>query len=175
MATSESCEECGFEWGAVSPSEITERLNAATDSLVRVMETAGAPGLVRPSPERWSVLEYAAHLRDVLLSIRERIITAAIIDEPTGTPIYRDDRVALGLYEGDYPGVVANELSMSSQLFVRTFQSLTPRFERREFFYSPTHPDKVTILWAGAQALHECEHHLNDVTENMALLPPSSD
>ncbi len=170
MATGESCEECGFEWDALSASEITERLNAATVSFVLVMETAGPPGLVRPSPDRWSVLEYAAHLRDVLLSIRERIITAAIIDQPTGTPIYRDDRVALGLYEGESLGVVADELATSSRLFVKNFQSLAPRFERREFFYSPAHPDKVTILWAGAQALHECEHHLNDVRENLALL-----
>lgn len=174
MASGELCELCGFEWDAVSAGEIPGRLSAAADAFVRVVETAGPPGLVRPSPERWTVLEYAAHLRDVLLSIRERIITAAIIDEPTGTPIYRDERVALRLYEGDTSEVVASELATSSRLFVRTFQSLAPRFERREFFYSPAHPRKVTILWAGAQALHECEHHLRDIEQNLAQLSTST-
>jgi hypothetical protein len=78
--------------------------------------------------------------------------------------------VALGFYALDSASDVIKELTVSSQLFVRTIRSLPPTYEQREFFFSPVTPRKVTILWAGAQALHECEHHLLDVRENLSLL-----
>jgi hypothetical protein len=170
VASGESCEQCGFEWDGVSANEISERLGTSTDAFVETIKEAGSRSCVRPSLERWSILEYGAHLRDVLISIRERIITASIIDEPTGTPIHRNERVALGFYALDSASDVIKELTVSSQLFVRTIRSLPPTYEQREFFFSPVTPRKVTILWAGAQALHECEHHLLDVRENLSLL-----
>jgi DinB superfamily len=172
VAPSETCEQCGFRWSAVSANEIPDRLTFATESFVDVINEAGPHGKVRPSPERWSILEYGAHLRDVFISIRERIITASIEDEPTGAPIHRDERVSLGFYKLDSPSDVAGELRATSELFVRTFRALPPDFERRLFTYSPLTPTTVTILWAGAQAVHECEHHLSDVRENLARVAP---
>jgi hypothetical protein len=170
MADDETCEQCGFQWSAVSAEEIPDRLRFATGSFVGVIKAAGASANVRPSLERWSILEYGAHLRDVLISIRERIITASIEDEPTGAPIHRDDRVSLGFYKLDSSADVAKELAAASELFIRTFESLPADYERRRFTYSPVTPRKVTILWAGAQAVHEGEHHLSDVRENLARL-----
>jgi hypothetical protein len=57
-----------------------------------------------------------------------------------------------------------------SGLFVRTFEALPPDFGRRQLTYSPLTANKVTILWAAAQAVHECEHHLSDVRENLMHL-----
>lgn len=169
MTSAVTCPVCGFEWGAIAASDIPLRVKSATDAFDDVIESAGVKASERPNPERWSVLEYGAHLRDVLISIRERVITASIEDEPTGSPLHRDERVDLGFYRRDTPSDIRDELSAVSRLFVRTFQSLPPGFETREFVYSPVTPAKVTILWAGAQALHECEHHLGDVRENLAL------
>ena len=109
-------------------------------------------------------------MRDVLLAIRDRIILASIVDEPTGTPIYRDQRVSIGLYRLDEPSVIANELAVVSELFVRTLRSLPPGYEQRPLIYSVITQEKVANLWAGAQAVHESEHHLSDVRENLALL-----
>ena len=172
MATDDSCETCGFQWDAVSAPEIPRRIKTATDSFVDVLLKAGPSADKRSAPERWSILEYGSHVRDVLISIRERIITASILDEPTGAAIHRDERVALGFSRLDAPAEVAGELSAISNLFVRTFASLPTGFESREFYFSPVTPAKVTILWAGAQALHECEHHLADVEENFERLSP---
>lgn len=146
------------------------RLSAAADSFIDVILKAGAKVDVRPSPQRWSILEYGAHLRDVLLSIRDRIITASVLDEPTGSAIHREERVDLGFYSLDTPAEVASELAVAARLFVKTFASLPEGYESRQFFYSPVTPAKVTILWAGAQAVHESEHHLSDVKENLTLL-----
>jgi hypothetical protein len=116
------------------------------------------------------VLEYSAHMRDVFMSIRERIVRASIETDSVGSPIYREERVDLGFYRLDEPDEVAKELLAMSRLFVRTFEALPAGFENRLFAYSTISPQKVTILWAGAQALHECEHHLGDVRENVRLL-----
>jgi hypothetical protein len=166
----DACEQCGFRWSAVTAGEVPGRLRFATDAFVDVIELAGARANVRPSLERWSILEYGAHLRDVFISIRERVITASIEDEPTGAPIHRDERVSLGFYRLDTAADVASELRAASTLFIRTFASLPADYTRRQFTYSPVTPRKVTILWAGAQAVHEAEHHVGDVRENLARL-----
>lgn len=170
MNSNEACPVCGFQWSSLSRDQVPTRLKAATDSFAGVVVASRARVGVRPTPERWSILEYGAHLRDVLLSIRDRIIAASIIDEPIGSPIYRDERVDLGFYSLDTADDVANELAVASRLFTKTFASLPDGYERREFFYSPITPTKVTILWAGAQAVHESEHHLSDVQENVRLV-----
>ncbi len=164
------CEECGFEWAGVAATEVPERVDAAVEAFVRVVDDAGPSVARRPSPDRWSILEYAGHLRDVLLVQRERIITASILDTPTGAAMYRDDRVNLGFYRLDTPGEVTAELAVAAGLFVKAFSSLPDGYERRELVYSALTPERVTILWVGAQAIHECEHHLGDVGENAALL-----
>jgi hypothetical protein len=170
MTSAESCEVCGFRWSALSPAAIPSRLRIATDSFVDVIFSADDKADQRPSAQRWSILEYGSHLRDVLISVRERILTACIEDQPTGAAIHREERVELGFYKPDTPAEVASELECVSHLFAKTFQSLPPGYETREFTWSPVTPNKVTVLWAGAQALHEAEHHLADVEENLAQL-----
>jgi hypothetical protein len=170
MAAEEICEQCNFQWGAVSSGEIPDRVLLATNAFVTVLAKAATSVSIRPTPERWSILEYGGHLRDVLISIRERVILASIQEEPTGVAMFRDERVSLGLYRLDTAADVANELTVLSHLFAKTFQSLPANYEQRLLTYSMVTPRKVTILWAGAQAVHECEHHLGDVQENLTLL-----
>lgn len=170
MATSDTCPVCGFVWDAITSEDIPTRTAIATNAFVDIINSSGEHVRMRPSSERWSILEYGAHLRDVFLSIRERILKASIENEPVGQPIYRDERVNLGFYKLDKPDEIARELAASSELFVRTFLALPDGYEGRFFSYSPVTPQKVTILWAAAQALHENEHHLDDVRENVRLL-----
>jgi len=119
MAASESCEVCGFHWNSISSSEIPVRTTAATEQFVDVVRTSTVPVGTRPSPDRWSILEYGAHMRDVFISIRERIIRASIEDEHVGGQLYRNERVNLGLYALDQPDDVATELHAMSRLFIR--------------------------------------------------------
>jgi hypothetical protein len=170
MVSSDSCEGCGFSWNSVTASSIPARISETTAQFVHVVRTSEKVVSVRPSSDRWSILEYGAHTRDVLISIRERIIRASIEDQTVGVPIHRDERVNLGFYKFDDSDDVIQELLAMSRLFVRTFEALPPDFERRLFTFSTVANQKVTILWAGAQALHECEHHLGDVQENARLL-----
>jgi hypothetical protein len=170
MASTASCEVCGFRWSLISAAEIPARTTDATVQFAEIVLLVPAIVGARPAPDRWSILEYGAHMRDVFMSIRERIVRACIEENSVGSPIYRDERVNLGFYRLDEPQEVAEELLAMSRLFVRTFEALPSGFEQRIFTYSPLTDQKVTVLWAGAQALHECEHHLGDVRENLRML-----
>ena len=151
-------------------TEVATRLSSLAEAWVGVLELEDARLDERPSPSRWSVLEYAAHVRDVLLSVRERIMTAAILDDFTGVALHRDERVALGFYRLDSREELGDELLMTSRLFARTWTSLPAGYAERMFVFSPLNPSRVSIAWAGAQALHECVHHFADAQENVRLL-----
>jgi hypothetical protein len=166
----ESCEVCGFLWDSVSADQIPARLHAAAASFNAVLAKAGPLAEIRPESDRWSALEYASHLRDVMISIRERIIAAAILDDPTGTPIYREERVSLGLYADDRAADVAIELEVLANLLAKTVAALPSGSLERTLIYSSLSPDRVTIRWAATQAIHEAEHHRADVEENLELL-----
>ena len=166
----ETCAHCGFSWDPLSRSEFSARMGEAVESFVNVIAKADDDVGTRPSLTRWSVHEYGGHLRDVVLSIRERVVLASILDVPVGTPIYRDERVELGFYTQDAASDVAVELQVATYLFLKTIATLPPKFEDRRLVYSNRVPTEITISGAMLNALHECEHHLGDATENLSLL-----
>lgn len=171
MATnSDSCPDCNFVWDGVSRSDAIGGINDSIEAFIGVLEDAGEVALLRPESNRWSIVEYASHVRDVLISLRERTIVASILDEPTGTPLFRDDRVDLGFYSLDSLDDVADELAIAAGLFSKTIATLPEGFETRTLKFSPVTPLSVTIGWLAAQAFHEASHHLGDVRENLRLL-----
>ncbi len=167
-----SCPGCGFIWDDVAVRDVPGRLERATSAFVDVLATAGELAPIRPELDRWSIVEYAAHLRDVHLTLRERVILATILDDAVGTPIFRDERVNAGFYASDTANTVAHELQVTSQLLLRAVATLSPEQLAREFTYSPASPMRVTVLWAAAQGVHESEHHLADARDNLARLAP---
>ena len=147
MVSSDSCEGCGSA-GVQSPHQKylparVRRLSSSSLSYSRQHHSVHT----RPAPDRWSILQYGGHMRDVFMSIRERIVRASIEDDSVGSPIYRDERVDLGFYKFDEPEDVAIELGAMSRLFVKTFEALPPDYEERLFTYSPISNARVTILW----------------------------
>lgn len=165
-----TCVVCGFARETVGPADVAPRVAAAVHEFIGLLGRDAALLAARPEPSRWSVLEYGAHLRDVLLSLRERTLTAAIEDDPTGVAIHRDERVALGVYRLDNPETVAADLRSASGLLVRATLALPASFLARPLRYSPATPLDVTIEWLGTQAVHESEHHLLDARDNLARL-----
>ena len=170
MSAPTTCEVCGFNWDGALRDDISPRLIAATEAFVALMTAAGEHVAIRPSPARWSILEYGGHLRDVLISIRERILLAAIVDAPTGVAMNREERISRGYYRFDTSGEVVTELNTLTRLFLRTVASMGADDFERTLTYSGATPHQVTIGWAAAQAVHEAEHHLRDVQENLSSL-----
>ena len=55
----------------------------------------------RPAPDVWSALAYTCHVRDLQFTQRERLYVILVEDDPSFTPTYRDERVALAGYEDE--------------------------------------------------------------------------
>jgi hypothetical protein len=163
----EQCEECGFAWDTVSREEIGRRVDAGTATIAGLL--AGDPDRagVRPSPRRWSAIEYAAHVRDVLITLRDRLVIGLVEDVPSFKPMYRDERVDLGLYRSDTVEAVAVELRAAAAMFIRLFDAIDPQQLTRSVHYGYPDPAERSLLWIGQQAVHEVEHHSSDVAEDL--------
>ena len=166
----ESCEGCGFVWDDVPDADVTPRLLAGTELLGRLLRNTPDVASARPTPDRWSMLEYGAHVRDVLLVLRDRFVVGVVADSPEFTPMYRDERVDLGMYRDEDPAAVATELEVAAALLARMLQALTPEQLELTCQYGYPGPSTRTLRWMAAQAVHEVEHHLGDVEENLKLV-----
>jgi len=161
--------DCGFGDDSVSIDDIPARARAGADAIAAALR--GGPAVARrPSPDRWSALEYAAHVRDVLLTIRDRLVIGLVEDRPHFKPAYRDERLSLGLYRADEPGPVALEVVAAAAMFGRLFAAIDPGALGRDVHYGFPESTIRTLAWMGRQAVHETEHHLADITENARLL-----
>lgn len=166
----ERCDECGFGWDDVGRADIGPRVVAGAESVAEML--TGEPDHVgrRPTPDRWSMLEYASHVRDVLLTIRDRFVIGLVEEHPGFKPMYREERVDLGLYRADTGATVAVELRAAAAMFVRVFDAIDPTQLRRQVQYGFPAPATRSLLWMGQQAVHELEHHRADVEENLRLV-----
>ena len=97
--------ECGFHYEDVAAEDVAGRLPAIVDELCAAL--AGVPDAVlrhRPEPAVWSPLEYCCHLRDVLITQRERVVRILVEDR-------RAAQLELLDHLGPPPGMVGPPLS----------------------------------------------------------------
>jgi DinB superfamily len=160
------CDACQFDFDAVRHAAIRPRVIAAAAAMSHDLRRADPAVATRsPSVDRWSATEYAAHTRDVLLTIRDRLVIGIVEEHPGFKPLYREERVTLGLYRRDPPADVADELRSAAAMFGRLFDAVDPKLLDRTVAYGFPDPETQTLLWMGRQAVHETEHHLADVRE----------
>lgn len=166
----ERCDGCGFVWEAVERDEIGPRAVAGAAAVTALLTSEPDRALLRPTPQRWSMVEYGAHVRDVLLTVRDRLVIGLVEDDPGFKPLYRDERVDLGLYRADTVADVAAEIGPAAAMFARLFEAIEPEALVRTVQYGFPAPATRTLLWMGQQAVHETEHHLHDMEEGRALV-----
>ena len=132
---SERCEEgCGFEWDAADPDEIGLRITKRAADIADLIAGNSLPD-VRTSPEVWSPLEYAGHVRDVLFNLRDRLVVAINENNPLCKGLFGAPRIELGLYQGDAPDLVAQELTTAAALFARTWDRIPTNLRNRTMVY----------------------------------------
>ena len=166
----ETCEDCGFAWEQVADDEVVPRVIDGSAAVAALLRDATDRAGVRPEPGRWSALEYGAHVRDVLLTIRDRSVLGVVEDEPHFSPLYREERVDLGLYAGDTAPAVASEVEAAAAMYARLFAAIGPTDRDRLVHYGWPDPMLRTVRWMGQQAVHEVEHHRTDIEDGLARL-----
>jgi S-DNA-T family DNA segregation ATPase FtsK/SpoIIIE len=170
-----TCRECGFPHRDVATSTNTDRLLDTVAELCA--EVADLPDAVvrrRPAPTVWSVVEYCCHLRDVLVTQRERVVRALVEVRPEFPPMHRDERAALTRYLEEEPACVVTHLRAVAEMAAWTFASLEAVQWTRACVYH--YPESATrdLAWLGRHTVHEAVHHLADVRRILAAGTPGS-
>ncbi|MEO6605038.1 MAG: DinB family protein [Aeromicrobium sp.] len=156
---SQQCPECGMTASDVVPTEIGGQVR--TD-LPRWEAVLTRPDVrERPSPEIWSPLEYACHVRDVYLLFAERVELMLDEDDPLFANWDQDQTAAEQNYGAQNPAVVGEELAAASDVIARVFDNVADdswdRTGRR------SDGSTFTVATLGQYFMHDVVHHLHDV------------
>jgi DinB superfamily len=163
------CDECGFVYDLTEAGSAGPAIVAGVDELASLLGDGDSDrdadlGLTaRPEPDVWSPLEYACHVRDVLLVQRERVLLARRTVVPSFEPMGRDERVEHDGYAGQDPAAVARQLGDAAALFANVLSRLAPGDWERTGIYNWPAPSERSLRWVAMHTLHEVRHHLLDV------------
>lgn len=171
----DQCDECGFTYEDRGARQLADDLRGLGPRFAeRLKDATGSEGdaLVRrrPKPQVWSVLEYACHIRDVLLAQRERLFLALVEDCPSFAPIYRKQRVTLARYQTQECSAVADQIEVAATLVSDAFGGVDHAGWQRDCIYNFPVPARRSVAWLRAHPLHEGEHHLADVDRVLAAM-----
>lgn len=163
------CEECHFDYDALGSGAVPSALRSLGARFgMRVSNERADPTLgltirTRPGPRAWSALEYACHVRDVLLIQRERVYLTVVEECPSFARMYHEERASLARYVAEEPNDVGRELKVAAELLAWAFEGLDDAQLQRRCIYNSPEARERTVLWLGRDAVHEGEHHLRDV------------
>ena len=157
------CPECGFEY-TTDEAELAGPAIVDGAAALAALIADGSSGVrTRPSPTTWSPLEYACHLRDVLLVQRERVLLARRQDRPSFDPMGRDERVEHDSYATQDPAGVARQLQDGALMFANVLTRLGPADWERTVVYNYPASSERPLRWVAVHTMHEVTHHLRDV------------
>jgi hypothetical protein len=162
------CDECGFAYDLAQATSAGQGIADGVAELTSLLLEPEADVTTRRRPDLWSPLEYACHVRDVLLVQRERVLAARRTDVPTFAPMGRDERVELDGYASQVPTAVARQATDAALLFGNVLSRLRPPDWERTGIYNWPAPAERTLRWVAVHTLHEVRHHLLDVRRQLA-------
>jgi hypothetical protein len=162
-----NCAECGFVYDLSRAADVPA---LAKDHALEYQDLLRSDPVAlrrRPVPDVWSALEYACHMRDVLLVMRERVLAARRDDTPVVTSMGRDERVEHDGYAEEEPADVARQLSDAAAMFARTLARLSPADWERAMVFPYPEPAERSLRWLAEHTLHELRHHLLDMRRQL--------
>ena len=163
----ERCDQCGFAYDENTATTAAAAIRAGAAQLTAILADSPAGLPARREPARWSPLEYACHVRDMLLVQRERLLAARRLDRPECQPMGRDERVALDGYAAQNPADVARQLGDAAQLFANDLDRLSGADWDRSVIYSYPRRAERSLRWLAIHTVHEVRHHLLDVRQQI--------
>ena len=164
LSPMDDCEACGFDYDALAIADAPSALRTGAERLAEDLFSGDDSSIhSRPEPGIWSVVEYACHVRDVLLVQRERILLALVEESPRFAPMYREERVRHAGYDRESANDVAQELTASANLVAKVVAPLDDGQLARSCVYSVPEPQVRDVAWAVRHTVHEVVHHEMDV------------
>lgn len=154
------CPECGFDAGSLDVSTVGDLIRANAASWVVVLAGDEASVRARTVPDRWSTLEYAAHVRDVFELYLERLSMMLDTDDPL-YPNWDQDATAIAeRYDLQDPAMVAVELVSASEALAAAFDEVAgAQWQRRG---RRSDGASFTVESFARYMIHDPVHHLWD-------------
>jgi len=162
----ERCPECGFEAGAVDLAALGDlvRANVACWPPLLADETAR----LRPTPDRWSALEYGCHVRDVFVLFDERLALMVETDAPRFANWDQDVTAVEQRYGEQDPALVGRQLILAGSAIADRWETVEDDQWQRTGDRSDG--SSFTVESFARYFLHDPVHHLHDVHSGNALL-----
>jgi len=158
------CPECGFDTGGF-PVE-------AVPGMIMANAAAWQPALegdarTRPEPDKWSPLEYACHVRDVLRLYDQRLELMLSQNDPLFPNWDQDETAVADRYAEQDPGEVAAALRQAAFAISGRFERVTGDQWQRPGRRSDG--ARFTVETFARYFVHDPVHHLYDVTGQRAV------
>jgi hypothetical protein len=167
------CDECGFVYDETEHGEAAAAIVEGAGAIAAHVEGLDEEAAHRrPAPDTWSPVEYACHVRDVLLVQRERVLEARRSRTPPHpSPMGRDERVDHAGYADQAPHDAARQLRDAAALFALVLDRLDHDGWSRTLVYNYPEPWERSLRWVAVHTVHEVRHHRQDVERQ--LVTPS--
>jgi hypothetical protein len=155
-----ACAECGFDSTAVTGRDVPRLMRENADGWTAVLRHDAAVR-ARPQDARWSTLEYACHVRDVLRLFDWRLALMLSEDDPS-FPNWDQDATAVSeSYGAQDPAIVSAELADAARRLAGSIEALGDDAWGR----TGTRSDGATftVETFTRYLIHDPIHHLHDV------------
>lgn len=151
------CAECGYEPSALEATAVGEEVLASVPRWRAALARPDARE--RPDDATWSVLEYACHVRDVLVLFAQRSRSMREQDDPEFANWDQDATAVEDRYDQQDPAVVADEIDRAAHAYAAELAAVTDwqRTGRRSNGSVFTADTLTRYAW------HDLAHHLHDV------------
>lgn len=156
-----ACPECGFDASGFDVRDVGGLIRDNTGSWLAALDAPADLLRARPRPDRWSTLEYAAHVRDVHRLYLERL-TMMLDEENPLYPNWDQDATAVAsAYNDEDPVAVAAELDAAAEALAAAFDAVAAEdWERRGRRGDGA---EFTVETFARYLMHDPVHHLWDV------------
>ncbi|BBY12881.1 methyltransferase type 12 [Mycobacterium marseillense] len=163
----EPCAGCNFIYDLRRAAAAGEDLQALTAEAVVLLSNNDIDVRSRSHPDVWSPLEYACHLRDVLLVQRERVLAARRTSGSDCASMGREERAEHDGYNEQDPADVARQLADAAALFSNVLARLSGDDWDRTVIYHYPETHERSLRWVAVHTVHELQHHLLDIRRQL--------
>ena len=170
----EQCAACDFDGAAYEPSQLLDAIRELAPQWRLMLLEAGNELRLRPAPDTWSALEYAAHSRDVTALHVFGVEQALTRDEPRYPEIAARELIddASASYASEDPEAVGRAIEEHTRSLADVAEAAGPTAWSRGITIGDSRSSARYLL---EHALHDSHHHLVDVQNGLLSLRTKSD
>lgn len=159
------CPECGFDARRLDVEEMDHLVEGFVSAWRAVLRRAEVQE--RPTPDKWSPLEYACHVRDVFRLFDERLHLMIDHDGAHFANWDQDKTAIEERYDLQDPDVVAQELAAAGASLASRFAEVSgPTWDHRGI---RSNGSEFTITTFALYLAHDPIHHLWDVASDYVV------